>query len=457
MNKSLDPHFDEHFHLRGSSADQLTVKIWDKDLIGPGDLIGQCTLPLSSLIAATNTQPQDLDDSVNSKASNERASSLSSSAPIMPQWYAVFDKENVRTGEISLALRVTAAAETSGLNTQEDKEITLTISELAGRALKAMDWGGTSDPYMTFTVGDSTEKARRVQTTVIKKSLNPEWRETLELQVSSADIAAEDLRIRVFDKDLVGADDLIGEVRVALSAVSAQEYASPRWLPILDESQAKTGDIRLQLGLPLPLPRQEEDSSEPLGGSLEAAGVTEEVAVVEHASEAMLEEASKPERAQDDAVKDTDWAQGVLNDLLTGARKDEEEEAAAAEEEVVVERQRRSQMCESRERGEGSADSLDDDATTNDEALSGEIEGRGGYEEEEGREEEGEGERPAARAIEAPAGEKPQHALARGRGWRGSAQGGSDEEMQARRVVVRLRVRRIYDRYPSEVLLDFCF
>lgn len=129
--------------------------------------------------------------------------------------------------------------------TREDaKEVTLTIAQLAGRALKAMDsslfGAGTSDPYITFNVatGDIEDKATRMQTKVIKKNCNPEWRDqTLQLQVSLADIAGGDLHVRVFDKDLGGSDDLIGEVRVTLSAVSAQEFVFPRWLPILDESQ----------------------------------------------------------------------------------------------------------------------------------------------------------------------------------------------------------------------------
>jgi Ca2+-dependent lipid-binding protein len=154
--------------------------------------------------------------------------------------------------------------------TREDaKEVTLTIAQLAGRALKAMDsslfGAGTSDPYVTFNVavGDNEDKAKRVQTKVIKKNCNPEWLdEKLELQVSLAEIEAGVLRVRVFDKDLVGADDQIGEVRVALSAVSANEFVAPRWLPILDESQAKTGEIRLQLALPpLAKPHQDDSSS----------------------------------------------------------------------------------------------------------------------------------------------------------------------------------------------------
>jgi hypothetical protein len=150
---------------------------------------------------------------------------------------------------------------------EEAKEVTLTIAQLAGRALKAMDsslfGAGTSDPYVTFTVavGDSEDKAKRVQTKVIKKNCNPEWLdETLQLQVSMADIVEGVLRVRVFDKDLVGADDLIGEVLVALSAVSAKEFVAPRWLPILDESQTKTGEIRLQLALP-PLAKPQQDAS----------------------------------------------------------------------------------------------------------------------------------------------------------------------------------------------------
>lgn len=66
----------------------------------------------------------------------------------------------------------------------------------------------TSDPYVIASVGHQTVKTR-----VINSNLNPVWNEELMLSVSCP---PPPLKVQVFDKDLLSADDIMGEAEVDL-------------------------------------------------------------------------------------------------------------------------------------------------------------------------------------------------------------------------------------------------
>lgn len=66
----------------------------------------------------------------------------------------------------------------------------------------------TSDPYVVISVGHQTMKTR-----VINSNLNPIWNEELMLSVPCPPTP---LKVQVFDKDLLSADDSMGEAEVDL-------------------------------------------------------------------------------------------------------------------------------------------------------------------------------------------------------------------------------------------------
>jgi hypothetical protein len=74
---------------------------------------------------------------------------------------------------------------------QHDPEPCLKIHVIAAKGLKAMDRGGTSDPYCILHLGSPAKKPRDVasalrrQSTVKKKQLDPEWDEHFELPLAS--------------------------------------------------------------------------------------------------------------------------------------------------------------------------------------------------------------------------------------------------------------------------------
>lgn len=133
-------------------------------------------------------------------------------------------------------------------------DMQLALHAVAGRKLKAMDRGGTSDPYITFQVLNRKETC---QTRVMSKNLNPEWNETFVLTASSRDV----LSICVWDKDLIGSDDLIGSFVIPLSSITCDGEATnapptSQWYTIRDKSQTLTGEISLSMRF-TPLPSQD--------------------------------------------------------------------------------------------------------------------------------------------------------------------------------------------------------
>jgi len=100
--------------------------------------------------------------------------------------------------------------------------------------LKDMDSNGLSDPFLKVHVGntrkilsfDTCERRLKCCTRVIRKTLNPEWNETFEIPLTRDEASNKDLAIQisVWDWDLVGTNDLIGETVVPLSEIQRFLY-----------------------------------------------------------------------------------------------------------------------------------------------------------------------------------------------------------------------------------------
>ena len=150
-----------------------------------------------------------------------------------------------------------------------ESDMRLVIEVMCGKNLKAKDTNGWSDPYLTLQVGSGEKEA---QTQVIKKSLDPEWRETLEVVISPTEMSEEVLNVRVFDKDLVGSDDLIGKFSLPLKDIlktiqdhqveqdgvgAGQEFKSiAEFFTLFDDSRSETGMVKLSFRLrPIEPPR----------------------------------------------------------------------------------------------------------------------------------------------------------------------------------------------------------
>ena len=142
----------------------------------------------------------------------------------------------------------------------------LRVFAVAGRNLKAMDSSGTSDPYIQLCVGKTLSKTNdvRARSKVIAKNLNPKWDEMMEMTVSDAELAAAELCVQVWDKDLLASDDLIGQFFLPLASLQTVYETSAAniedsgagfgWHTLHDELGEPTGEIQIKIELMPPIP-----------------------------------------------------------------------------------------------------------------------------------------------------------------------------------------------------------
>lgn len=117
---------------------------------------------------------------------------------------------------------------------------TITVNLKEGKNLKACDSNGKSDPYVILTVADQTFKSK-----AIKANINPTWNETFIFTVldSSKTIF---LRIKVYDQDILGRDDEMGEVKINLTEEVKGEGEVSKWYPVILNNE-QYGEIRLKI------------------------------------------------------------------------------------------------------------------------------------------------------------------------------------------------------------------
>ncbi|PIA41396.1 hypothetical protein AQUCO_02200069v1 [Aquilegia coerulea] len=87
----------------------------------------------------------------------------------------------------------------------------LWVRVLEARNLRAMDYSGSSDPYVRLQLGE-----KKFRTKVVKKSLNPSWGEDFCFQVNDLD---EELLVNVKDEDKYFRNDLVGQLKLHIEKV----------------------------------------------------------------------------------------------------------------------------------------------------------------------------------------------------------------------------------------------
>uniref|UniRef100_A0AAQ6IHQ3 C2 domain-containing protein n=1 Tax=Anabas testudineus TaxID=64144 RepID=A0AAQ6IHQ3_ANATE len=77
--------------------------------------------------------------------------------------------------------------------------------------LAAMDVNGFSDPYVKIYLKPDIQKKSKHKTSVMKKTLNPEFNEEFFYEISLSELANKTLEVTVWDYDLGRSNDFIGE------------------------------------------------------------------------------------------------------------------------------------------------------------------------------------------------------------------------------------------------------
>uniref|UniRef100_A0A8C3N0A9 Uncharacterized protein n=1 Tax=Geospiza parvula TaxID=87175 RepID=A0A8C3N0A9_GEOPR len=86
--------------------------------------------------------------------------------------------------------------------------------------LKAMDSGGTSDLYVIVYL--TSDRKKRYETKVYRKTLNPIFNESFTFQVPQAEVSESTLVMQIYDFKCFSKHDIIGEVQLPLASVDLQ-------------------------------------------------------------------------------------------------------------------------------------------------------------------------------------------------------------------------------------------
>jgi len=126
------------------------------------------------------------------------------------------------------------------------------------KGLRAADIGGKSDPYATLSLGTSHKFIAR--TRVIPHDLHPVWNETHYCLITEDDVKnGFPLTVRVFDYDMLGGDDTLGQFLMRVDEVVSNEgILFDGWKALLgkkekenkgdEEAIGKTGKLNFQIG-----------------------------------------------------------------------------------------------------------------------------------------------------------------------------------------------------------------
>lgn len=100
-------------------------------------------------------------------------------------------------------------------NKPKDKEYDaqLRVRVIEAKDLPAMDWGGTSDPYIVATFENKTRR-----TATIFKTLHPVWNSLLSFPTKSGEMDNL-LQLECFDQDFGGKDDACGRCEIDLTGL----------------------------------------------------------------------------------------------------------------------------------------------------------------------------------------------------------------------------------------------
>ncbi|KAG6891051.1 hypothetical protein C0995_014139 [Termitomyces sp. Mi166 len=116
----------------------------------------------------------------------------------------------------------------------------LRVELLDAQKLHAADRGGKSDPFAVFSLnGDKVYKSQTK-----KKTLNPEWNEIFDVEVSSR--VGSDFEIEVFDWDQMGSSDTLGTAKINLEEVEPFQ-AIDRTLNLSSPKHGEKGHVRIRM------------------------------------------------------------------------------------------------------------------------------------------------------------------------------------------------------------------
>jgi hypothetical protein len=116
----------------------------------------------------------------------------------------------------------------------------LTVHVMQARELKAMDLGGTADPYVKL----SCEK-QFITTQIMERTTSPVWNEMFTFNIAKG---TEELLVEVLNRDVFRSNDFLGQVRIPLSLLKNQ-MKHEQWFKLTGRKAGELWQGSIQLGL----------------------------------------------------------------------------------------------------------------------------------------------------------------------------------------------------------------
>ncbi|XP_041445870.1 synaptotagmin-7 isoform X2 [Xenopus laevis] len=177
--KNLNPHWNETFLFEGFPYEKvvqrvLYLQVLDYDRFSRNDPIGEVSIPLNK---TDLTQMQTL----------------------WKELKPCSDGSGSR-GELLLSLCFNPSTNS------------IIVNIIKARNLKAMDIGGTSDPYVKVWLMHKDKRVEKKKTVVMKRCLNPIFNESFIFDIPTEKLRETTIIITVMDKDKLSRNDVIGKI-----------------------------------------------------------------------------------------------------------------------------------------------------------------------------------------------------------------------------------------------------
>uniref|UniRef100_A0A8I3WD03 Synaptotagmin-7 n=1 Tax=Callithrix jacchus TaxID=9483 RepID=A0A8I3WD03_CALJA len=177
--KNLNPHWNETFLFEGFPYEKvvqriLYLQVLDYDRFSRNDPIGEVSIPLNK-VDLTQMQTFWKDLKPCSDGSGSR-------------------------GELLLSLCYNPSANS------------IIVNIIKARNLKAMDIGGTSDPYVKVWLMYKDKRVEKKKTVTMKRNLNPIFNESFAFDIPTEKLRETTIIITVMDKDKLSRNDVIGKI-----------------------------------------------------------------------------------------------------------------------------------------------------------------------------------------------------------------------------------------------------
>ncbi|XP_073430114.1 synaptotagmin-7 isoform X9 [Dendrobates tinctorius] len=177
--KNLNPHWNETFLFEGFPYEKvvqrvLYLQVLDYDRFSRNDPIGEVSIPLNKI-------------------------DLTQMQSFWKELKPCSDGSGSR-GELLLSLCYNPSANS------------IIVNIIKARNLKAMDIGGTSDPYVKVWLMYKDKRVEKKKTVVMKRCLNPIFNESFIFDIPTEKLRETTIIITVMDKDKLSRNDVIGKI-----------------------------------------------------------------------------------------------------------------------------------------------------------------------------------------------------------------------------------------------------